>query len=179
MNSRKSSAREENRDNTGTLSDNLGNSWKFLELYSGKINISKNTHLFEAPWRGSGAPRLLYLSKSQKSLVKFGRTLMWCMNTNSTCDIQGQWKLLRLKQALPFWRFWLFVRGTSPIDDGPVWDSERLDDAGSARSSRCWGCIFQRWKKVFTTSRGCGVQVITCRRRRPCWKLQWFQNILH
>lgn len=64
---------EENRDSSGTLADNLGNSQKSLELYSGKINIAENIHLFEAPWRGSGAPRqLLYSSKSQKSLVKFG-----------------------------------------------------------------------------------------------------------
>lgn len=48
INCYKSSAREENRDNSGTLADNLGNSQKCLELYSGKINISENIHLFGA-----------------------------------------------------------------------------------------------------------------------------------
>lgn len=48
INCYKSSAREENRDIGATLADNLGNSQKRLELYSGKINISENIHLFEA-----------------------------------------------------------------------------------------------------------------------------------
>lgn len=103
------------------LSDNLGNSQKCLELYFGKINLSENIHFLEPPRRGSGSPCHFYLSKSQKSLVKFGRTFMWRINTNSTRDIPGQWKLLCIKKAVLLWRYWLFVQGTGLINNGTVY----------------------------------------------------------
>lgn len=43
------SARGENRKDSGTTDHNLGNSLKYPEVYSGKINIPENINLFEAP----------------------------------------------------------------------------------------------------------------------------------
>lgn len=53
INCHKRSARGENRKDSGTTAHNLGNSLKYPEDYSGKINISENINLFEAPLRGS------------------------------------------------------------------------------------------------------------------------------
>lgn len=125
INCPKRSARGENRKDDGTTTHNLGNSLKYPEVYSGKINISENINLFEAPIERKYSSQANFICPNLRRVwLNLDLQDIYVMHEfkqagghedNEECCVRRRLHPLHFVGKV---LFWLCVRGTGHSDNG-------------------------------------------------------------